>query len=90
MKIHASHILLAHLYEAEDLVKKLQQGESFESLAQKFSQCSSSRAGGNLGVIDSRRLDDDFVEAYEGLKKGEISSPIKTKFGFHLIRREID
>lgn len=91
MKVHASHILIRHQYEAEDLLKKIQKGESFEDLARKWSLCPSGKEGGDLGPIEARRLDEDFVDGYLKLKKGEISSvPIRTSFGFHLIRREID
>ncbi len=90
MKVHARHILLNHLYEAEDLVKKLQQGGVFEDLAKKFSKCPSAEQGGDLGLVDERRLDEDFVDGYRLLKKGEVSRPVKTRFGYHLIRREID
>lgn len=85
--IHVSHILVTHKYEAEDLVKRLDQGAAFEELARKYSTCSSSQQGGDLGKVDDRRLDADFREALDGLKAGEVSPPVRTRFGYHLIRR---
>lgn len=83
------HILVKHEYEAKDLEAKLKDGVDFETLARKFSLCSSAPNGGSLGDLTGKmhRLDDDFREAAERLKIGEISKPVRTKFGYHLIRR---
>jgi peptidylprolyl isomerase/peptidyl-prolyl cis-trans isomerase C len=83
--IPVSHILVRHQYEAEDIVGLLRKGASFESLASKYSQCSSSKQGGNLGLVAPDRLDPDFADALLSLKPGEISKPIRTRFGYHLI-----
>ncbi len=87
MKIHVKHILVQHSYEAEDLLRKIQSGESFEKLAERFSNCPSAKQGGDLGPIDSRRLDSVFVEAAEALNVGETSQPVRTRFGYHLIQK---
>lgn len=76
-----------HQYEAEDLQKKLKQGEAFEALARRFSKCSSSTEGGSLGHIDLRRLDSTFAESAQLLKPQEISPIVRTPFGYHLIKR---
>lgn len=83
------HILVQHEYEALDIERKLLAGSSFEDLARKFSSCSSSALGGSLGDLTGKmhRLDDDFRAAAEKLKPGEISRPIRTRFGYHLILR---
>ena len=86
----ASHILVKQLYEAQDLEKALREGKSFESLARKFSLCSSAELGGWLGDLSKRPVDPDFIQALKVLKPNEISSPVRTKFGYHLIRREDD
>lgn len=83
-----SHILTQQKYEIEDVAKKLAEGVSFEEMAQKRSICSSSRQGGSLGSIALERLDPDFAEGAEKLKKGEVSGITKTRFGYHLIRRD--
>lgn len=87
MKIHLSHILVKHQFEAEDLVLHLNKGQAFSELARKYSLCSSSMNGGDLGLIDDSKFDQDFSEAALALKVGQISKPVRTKFGYHLILR---
>jgi parvulin-like peptidyl-prolyl isomerase len=82
------HILVEHVYEAEDLMRLLKKGDSFESLARKYSKCSSAPLGGDLGDIPLKKLDEDFREVAMSLKAGEISKPLKTRFGVHLIKRD--
>ncbi len=79
--------MLSYQYEAEDVQKKLQEGEAFELMAKKLSTCSSASNGGNLGNIDLRRLDATFAEAAQLLKPQEISPIVRTTFGYHLIKR---
>ena len=86
-KIRASHILVAQEFEAEDLVKLLAEGRKFEDLALRFSQCPSSRQGGDLGFFSARQMVEPFSEVAFGLKVGQISSPVRTQFGYHLILR---
>lgn len=87
MKIHVSHILVTYQYEAEDLLKKIAEGQSFSELAQRHSMCPSSKQGGDLGPVDSRRLDEDFAEAAKKLAVGEVSPIVRTRFGYHLIQK---
>ncbi|MBC7467440.1 MAG: peptidyl-prolyl cis-trans isomerase [Bdellovibrio sp.] len=87
-KYHAAHILVKHAYEAEDLIKKLAEGKSFEELATKFSNCQSAKNQGDLGQIAFGKADPDFEEAVELLKPGQITKkPIRSRFGFHIIKR---
>ncbi len=60
---------------------------AFEHLAKKFSTCPSADKGGNLGIVDLRRLDATFAEAAKLLKPQEISPIVRTTFGYHLIKR---
>lgn len=85
--IKARHILVAQEFEAGDLLKKLEQGESFEGLAQKFSQCPSGRQGGDLGEFGRGQMVAPFEEAAFALEVDQISGPVKTAFGYHLIQR---
>ncbi|MEK2689644.1 peptidylprolyl isomerase [Bdellovibrio sp. GT3] len=88
MKIKVSHILVQHSYEADDILRSLKDGKDFEELARKFSKCSSAADGGNLGVFSEGRLDPDFEEAAFALKVGQTTTkPIRTRFGYHIIRR---
>lgn len=88
IKYHVAHILVAHKYEAEDLLRRLQKGEEFEKLAQTNSSCPSASRGGDLGLLKTGQADENFEEASLQIKIGEVSaSPIRTKFGYHLIKR---
>jgi foldase protein PrsA len=86
----ASHILVKQLFEAQDLERALREGKTFESLARQCSQCSSAELGGWLGDLSKKSIDPEFKKALAALKPNEISAPIRTKFGYHLIRREED
>ena len=86
--MNAKHILVKNKYEAEDILKRLKRGESFEKLAIKFSQCASAAQGGDLGNLrDKKNLDENFKEVLEALKPNEVSCVVRTSFGYHLILR---
>jgi peptidyl-prolyl cis-trans isomerase C len=85
--IRAQHILVDHEHEAQDLVKKLDDGASFEDLARDFSKCPSGQNGGNLGEFGRGQMVVEFEQASFALNEGEISVPVKTQFGYHLIKR---
>lgn len=87
MKIKARHILVEQEYECQDLVKKLDAGESFEELARKFSKCPSKARGGDLGEFGKGRMVPSFEEAAFGLDVNQVSGPVRTQFGYHLIQR---
>lgn len=87
LKIKARHILVNHEYEAKDLLKKLEEGTSFEDLARKFSKCPSSARGGDLGEFGRGRMVPSFEEAAFALQVNQVSPPVRTEFGFHLIQR---
>lgn len=85
--VHCRHILVPHQYEAEDILKKIKAGESFEEMARIFSKCPSNRQGGDLGKFGRGRMDEVFEEAAFALAKGDVSEPVRTRFGYHLIQR---
>ena len=87
MKTHVAHILVEHKYQAEDILLQIKNGKLFEDLAKKYSTCPSSQQGGDLGVVDERRLDADFSEAASALLAGQISGIVRTKFGYHIIKK---
>lgn len=87
-KITASHILVDQDFEATDLVKKLEAGSSFEDLARDFSNCPSGKSGGSLGEFGKGMMVAPFEKAAFELAPGEVSGPVKTQFGYHLIKRE--
>jgi peptidyl-prolyl cis-trans isomerase C len=85
--ISAKHILVEQAHEAEDLLKKLDEGVSFAELAQKFSKCPSGRMGGDLGEFGKGQMVQSFEEAAFALEVDEVSGPVRTQFGYHLIQR---
>ena len=87
MKISAKHILVNHEHTALDLQKKLAEGVSFEELARDFSECPSSKDGGNLGEFGKGMMVPSFEKAAYQLMPGEVSGIVRTQFGFHLIKR---
>lgn len=86
-EIKASHILVEKEYEAQDVLKKLSEGNSFESLAKAFSKCPSGEDGGDLGSFGKGQMVKPFEEAAFALKVGEVSGPVRTQFGYHIIKR---
>ncbi len=86
-KIRASHILVADKKTAEEVEKKLKKGEKFETLAKEYSTDNSKDNGGDLGWFDKKSMDETFSKAAFGLKVGQVSDPVKTKFGYHIIKK---
>jgi peptidyl-prolyl cis-trans isomerase C len=86
-KVTAQHILVDQEYEAQDLIKKLDEGVSFEDLAKDFSNCPSGKEGGNLGEFGRGMMVAPFEKAAFDLEVGAVSGPVKTQFGYHLIKR---
>ena len=87
------HILVKAEEEAKEVQKRLNEGEEFEKLAREASiDARTKKRGGDLGSIDRRRCRRrfglSFAEAAFSLKKGEISQPIKSRRGYHLIKLE--
>ncbi len=83
--VKARHILVKTQEEAEEIRKKLQKGEKFEDLAKQYSQDPSKERGGDLGWFSKEMMVKEFGEAAFSLKVGEISPPVKTQFGYHII-----
>ena len=86
-KIKASHILISKLSKAQEIHEDLLAGENFESLARNNSECPSKSKGGNLGEFPKGKMVPEFWNACTKLKIGELSHPLKTKFGYHIIKR---
>ncbi len=84
-QVRARHILLKDEKEAEKVTAELQKGADFATLAQNKSTCPSAAQGGDLGFFTRNRMVKEFADTAFALKKGEISAPIKTKFGYHII-----
>ena len=87
MKVTAQHILVGQEFEVKDIQKKLADGTPFEDLARDFSTCPSGKDGGNLGEFGKGMMVPAFEKAAFALMPGEVSEPVRTQFGFHLIKR---
>ncbi|MDA8792893.1 peptidylprolyl isomerase [Bacteriovoracaceae bacterium] len=86
-KISAQHILVDQKFEAEDIIKKINDGEEFADLAKSFSKCGSATDGGNLGEFSKGMMVPEFEKAAFALDVGQVSEPIQTQFGHHIIKR---
>ena len=69
----------------ETILAKYNKGASFEKLAKKYSQGPSGIQGGDLGWFAKERMEPTFEKAAFDLKKGQVSGPVRTPFGYHLI-----
>jgi peptidyl-prolyl cis-trans isomerase C len=86
---HARHILVATKEQAEQVIKKLKSGAKFEELAKAQSTDTGSKNnGGDLGWFTTSRMVKPFSDAVKNLKKGEISPPVQTQYGWHVIQLE--
>ncbi len=87
MQVGAKHILVDQEFEAKDIIKKFNDGIEFDLLAKDFSKCPSSAQGGNLGLFGKGMMVKPFEEATFALEVGQVSEPVKTQFGYHVILR---
>jgi len=88
-KIKCYHILVKKQSEALLILEKLKKGEGFSNLAKEFSiDKGSGKKGGDLGFFGKGMMVKPFEEAAFKLKKGEVTAePVKTEFGYHIIKR---
>ena len=83
----ASHILVQTRPEAVKLRKQIMKGEiTFEDAAMQYSQCPSGQRGGDLGYFNRKQMVQAFSDVAFDQKIGEISDPVGTRFGWHLIK----
>lgn len=83
----ASHILVKTEKEALDLKAKIAGGTTFESLAKQHSLCPSGKGGGSLGSFKPGQMVREFdAVVFGAIPVGQVSDPVKTQFGYHLVR----
>jgi peptidyl-prolyl cis-trans isomerase C len=87
-RIRARHILVASEKEAADVLARINKGEKFEDLAKQYSLDGSKDYGGDLGYFTAPEMVPEFSTAAFAMQKGEMSQPVKTEFGWHIIRIE--
>ena len=97
---NAAHILIAEkdadgnidfdasLAKAEEVKAKLDAGEDFAKLASEYGTDGTKDKGGDLGFVtyDQANYDKDFLEGFKNLGEGQISDPVKSQFGYHIIK----
>ena len=87
-EVQARHILVATEGEAETVIKRLEKGEGFAALAGELSLGPSASRGGDLGYFLAEEMVQAFSDAAFALQPGELSAPVETEFGWHVIRLE--
>jgi peptidyl-prolyl cis-trans isomerase C len=85
-EVRASHILVETQEEADAIVAELQKGGDFAAIAKKKSKGPSGAKGGDLGYFTKDKMVPEFANAAFALKTGEVSAPVKTGFGWHVIK----
>lgn len=84
-RVRASHILVDSEDDANDILEQLKKGMSFEEAARKYSNCPSKENGGDLGEFTKGQMVQEFEDAVFSMEEGQISEPVKTQFGYHII-----
>lgn len=87
-KIKCAHILVEKQSQALQILERLKKGEKFAELAKQLSlDTGSGKRGGDLGYFGKGRMVKPFEVAAFKLSVGQISEPIKTEYGYHVIKR---
>ena len=87
--INAKHILVDSEEKCADILATITSGEKvFEEAAQAFSSCPSGQRGGDLGEFGKGQMVKEFEEAAFAAEIGQVVGPVKTQFGYHLIKVE--
>ena len=84
-QIRARHILINSEPEARDIIERLGRGDEFPALAKEFSKGPEAESGGDIGYFSKGDMVGPFDKAVFALQKNEISEPVKTRFGWHVI-----
>ncbi len=82
----ASHILVEEEDKAREIYEKIKNGGDFEELAKEYSTCPSKEKGGNLGTFTKGQMVKEFEDAVFENEVGTITEPVKTQFGYHIIK----
>ncbi|MBR6099530.1 peptidyl-prolyl cis-trans isomerase [bacterium] len=85
-QVAAQHILVRNAADAVQIKKEIENGGSFEYYARKYSLCPSGKNGGYLGYFGRGQMVPEFEKKAFSMEIGEISSPVRTNFGWHLIK----
>ena len=83
--VKASHLLVKTEEEAIKIKQEIEAGKEFAQAAMEVSLCPSGQNGGDLGYFTKGQMVKEFEDAAFSMEIGEVSAPIKTQFGYHLI-----
>jgi peptidyl-prolyl cis-trans isomerase C len=86
MEWRASHILVKDKRLADELLKRIKQGASFEAIAREHSTDSTKSSGGDLGWFGPGKMVAAFEAACKRLSSGSVSDVVSTQFGYHIIK----
>ena len=87
-KIKCSHILVQKQSEALAVLERIKNGEKFGKLAKELSiDSGSAKRDGSLGYFGRGKMVKEFENAAFNLQAGQISEPVKTQYGYHIIKR---
>ncbi|HSA07229.1 MAG TPA: peptidylprolyl isomerase [Candidatus Gastranaerophilales bacterium] len=84
-QVRASHLLVKTKEEVEKIRTEILAGKDFAEVAKEVSLCPSGAEGGDLGYFGRGQMVPEFEKAAFSLPVGEVSEPIKTQFGWHLL-----
>lgn len=85
-QVRASHLLVETKEEAEKLREEILDGKDFADVAALVSKCPSGAQGGDLGYFSKGQMVKPFEDACFSMAVGDLSEPIETQFGWHLIK----
>jgi peptidyl-prolyl cis-trans isomerase C len=87
-KVSAKHILVETEENAQKIKEEIEGGKAFEDAAKEYSTCPSKEQGGNLGSFSRGQMVPEFEDASFKQEIGVVGNPVKTQFGYHLIKVE--
>lgn len=85
LEVRASHLLVGSQSEAEECRKEILEGKTFAEVAKRVSKCPSGAQGGDLGFFGRGRMVPQFDKVAFELPVGELSEPVQTQFGWHIL-----
>jgi peptidyl-prolyl cis-trans isomerase C len=87
-EVRARHILVKTEEEAKAIAEQIKKGADFADLAKEKSEDSSKAEGGDLGYFTEDQMVPEFAQVAFKMEKGQVSDPVKTQFGWHIIKVE--
>jgi peptidyl-prolyl cis-trans isomerase C len=85
-EVRAAHILVKEEDKIKEIEKEIQDGKEFAKAAEEYSMCPSCAKEGDLGFFKRGQMVKEFEEKAFSMEVGQVSEPVKTQFGYHLIK----